>query len=391
MVTGSLQIKKEKYYAVLNLSDENGARRQKWVPTGYSVAGHNKRAAQKALANLIEQYEQLPKAVRTQGKVLFLDYVRSWGEAAAYTYDQITYEGYINCVNVHIIPYFSSAAPSISLQEVTPDHVQAFATHLSAHGNTKTGRGLAPKSVRNYLTVLSQIFEDAVSKKKIKENPCKPVKRPKKVKFHPSFYDADQAKLLFQAVSNEPIGPLIVITTIYGLRRSELLGLKWDSVDFRSKQVTINHVVSRFSTVVEKDDTKTESSRRTYPMPPPVEALLMEAKSRQEHNRAAFRDAYVDTDYVFTWDNGKPYSPDYVTRKFGQLLDKYGLPKIRLHDLRHSCASMLIEKGYNLKDVQAWLGHADISTTGNIYGHLTNKHLSAVGNDLCASLISSQE
>ena len=387
MVTGSLQIKKDKYYAVINLTDETGARKQKWVPTGLSVSGHNKRAAQKILSELIEKYEQLPATVRMQGKINFLDYVRAWTDAAEYTYDRITYEGYKNCVDAHIIPYFSSVSPSISIQEVTPDHIQAFATHLSRCGNVKNGAGLAPKSVRNYLTILSQIFDDAVAKKKIKENPCRLIKRPKKVKFRPSFYDAEQSRALFDAFENEPIGPMIIVTTVYGLRRSEILGLKWDSVDFRNKQVTINHVVSRFKTVVEKDDTKTESSRRTYPMPPPIEAILREELARKKRNRAAFKDAYVDTDYVFTWDNGKPYAPDYLTRKFKQLLRKHGLPEIRLHDLRHSCASMLLEKGYNLKDVQAWLGHADISTTGNIYGHLTNRHLSAVGEDLCGSLI----
>jgi len=386
MITGSLQIKKQKYYAVLNLTDENGERKQKWISTGLSSTGHNKRAAQKALNELIEKYETLPKAAASPGKSLFTEDLADWVEISRYVYDPITWQGYKNCIETQVLPWFRANLPKLKLHEVTPDHIQAFSTHLSREGNRKTGGPLSPKSVRNYLAVLSQVFEDALQKKRIKENPCKQVKRPKKVRFKPSFYDEEQMQALFAALKNEPLLNMIVVTALYGLRRSELLGLKWDSVNFTSKEVTICHVVSRFTTVVEKDDTKTASSHRTYPMPPPIEAIFRAELAKQQRNRALFAEKYVDTDYVFTWDNGKPYAPDYLTRKFNSLLKKYGLQKIRLHDLRHSCASMLLEKGYNLKDVQAWLGHADISTTGNIYGHLTNKHLSAVGADLCASL-----
>lgn len=387
MITGSLQIKKQKYYAVLNLTDQNGERKQKWISTGLSVAGHNKRAAQKRLTELIDQYETLPKAAISPEKSLFTDDLEAWVEASEFIYDPITWQGYKNCIETQVLPWFRSNFPKLRLAEVTPEHIQSFSTHLSREGNRKTGGVLAPKSVRNYLTVLSQVFEDAKQKNRINENPCKQVRRPKKAKFKPSFYDEDQMQALFAAIKDEPIKNMIIVTALYGLRRSELLGLKWDSVNFTRKEVTINHVVSKFTSVVEKDDTKTESSRRIYPMPPPIEDIFREELSKRDKNRDIFGDKYIETDYVFTWDNGKPYTPDYLTRKFSSLLEKYGLQKIRFHDLRHSCASILLEKGYNLKDVQAWLGHADISTTGNIYGHLTSKHLSAVGADLCTTLL----
>ena len=375
MITGSLQTKKQKYYAVLNFTDETGARKQKWISTGLSTTGHNKRAAQRVLAELIEKHESLPPAAREPNQSLFTEDLAAWVASTQYTYDPITWQGYKNCVETQILPWFQANFPKLKLPELTPQHVQAFADHLSSSGN------------RNYLAVLSQVFEHAIRMKRIKENPCKSVQRPKKKKFRPSFYDAEQIKRLFDALKDEPLLNLIVVTAMYGLRRSELLGLKWDSVDFRRKEITIRHVVSRFTTVVEKDGTKTESSMRTYPMPPPIEDILMSEKDKQARNRDIFKEKYLETGYVFTWDDGRPYAPDYLTRKFASLLKKYGLPKIRFHDLRHSCASMLIEKGYNLKDVQAWLGHADISTTGNIYGHLTGRHLAAVGSDLCDTLL----
>lgn len=101
-----------------------------------------------------------------------------------------------------------------------------------------------------------------------------------------------------------------------------------------------------------------------------------------------FGDAYRKNDYVFKWDDGKPYPPDYVTNKFRKLLAKYNLPQIRFHDLRHSCASILIELGYNLKDIQEWLGHSDIDTTGNVYGHLTREHLNGIGDEICGEIFS---
>lgn len=94
------------------------------------------------------------------------------------------------------------------------------------------------------------------------------------------------------------------------------------------------------------------------------------AQEQEQENRKTFGREYVDNDYIFKWDNGRPYSPDFVTRKFDKLLRQYGFPHIRFHELHHSCASTLIAMGFNLKDVQEWLGHSDIKMTANIYSHL---------------------
>lgn len=384
MVTGSLQTKKNIYYAVLNLEDENGKRKQKWISTGYNTTGHNKRAAKKVLDDLIDKYEKTPKPMRVPCGDMFYEYAENWVSTAEFIYDPVTYQGYKSAAQNHIIPFFKKK--NIRLCDVTPEVIQAFSTHLSKAGNLRTGGKLSGKSVRNYLTVLSQICEDAVEKKKIAENPVKYVKKPKKVKYKPSFYAAGQMRQLFSEIDSEPIAPLIIVTAVLGLRRSELLGLKWDSIDFENKEITIRHVVSKFSTVVEKDDTKTEESHRTYHMTPQIEKIFLEAKTTEDRNRRMFGDHYIENDYVFKWDNGKPYAPDYISRKFKKILKKYDLPVIRLHDLRHSCASILLESGHNLKDVQQWLGHSDIQTTGNVYGHLTNDHLKTVGNDICNEL-----
>lgn len=108
-------------------------------------------------------------------------------------------------------------------------------------------------------------------------------------------------------------------------------------------------------------------------MTPDIKELLLKLKAQQEKDKAFFGDMYHDCDYVFRWSDGRPFSPDYVTDKFQKLLKEHKLPKIRFHELRHSAASNLLSMGFSLKDVQEWLGHSDIKTTANIYGHLDAK------------------
>ena len=122
--------------------------------------------------------------------------------------------------------------------------------------------------------------------------------------------------------------------------------------------------------VVEKDRTKNDSSYRTYPLSEENKQILINLKKREDENRKLFGNSYIDNDYIFKWDNGSLYKPDYVSRKFAKILANNNLPPIRFHDLRHSCASLLLSKGCTLKDVQDWMGHADIKMTCNIYGHL---------------------
>lgn len=385
MITGSLQIKKNMYYAVLNITDKDGVRKQKWIPTKLSVDGHNKRAAKKFLDDTITEYQDKSFEVATVKKEPLAEYAEKWIIYAERVYDPITFQGYKIGVESHIVPYFKRR--KVAIQDLTPEIVEDFSAHMSECGNVKTGGGLSNKSVRNYLTVLSVICDDAVNKKKISENPVSKIKRPKKQKFKPSFYASSQMRNLFQLIQGEKLAPLITVTALYGLRRSELLGLKWDSIDFNNKQVVIKHVVCRCSSIVEKDDTKTDDSYRVYPMTPEIEKIFTDAKAMEELKEKLLGDKYIKNDYVFKWDSSKPYSPDYITKTFHKILERHGMPDIRLHDLRHSCASILLESGHNLKDVQQWLGHSDIQTTGNVYGHLTNQHLKSVGSDLCAELL----
>ena len=128
--------------------------------------------------------------------------------------------------------------------------------------------------------------------------------------------------------------------------------------------------MSKVTKTVAKDKTKTASSYRSFPLTEEAAAIFRKAFDEQEENRKLFGKSYQRNEYVFKWPDGHPFSPDYVSREFPKLLKKYNLPRIRFHELRHSCASLLLNNGFALKDVQEWMGHSDIEVTANIYGHI---------------------
>ena len=134
--------------------------------------------------------------------------------------------------------------------------------------------------------------------------------------------------------------------------------------------VSIKHTVVKGKDIVLKDTTKNDSSRRTYPMSDEIKKIFLNQKKLEEENRKKYKKTYKENDYVFKWDDGELYRPDYLTRRFKKLLEENNMPKLRFHDLRHSCASVLASNGYQLKDVQEWLGHSDIGVTANTYTNL---------------------
>ena len=204
----------------------------------------------------------------------------------------------------------------------------------------------------------------------ISTNPCDLITLPQLQRYEYHFYNAEQVSPLFETIKDEPIYPLIRTTVVYGLRRSEVLGLKWDSVNFDNNSIIIKHTVSMGTSVVEKDKTKNATSYRSFPLTDNIKQLFLNAKENEEKNKKYFGNTYIKNNYIFKWDDGRPYAPTDITHKFNDILAKYSLPHIRFHELRYSCASLLIAMGFTLKDIQEWLGHADIKMTANIYSHL---------------------
>ena len=370
-MTGSLQIKNNKYYIVLN-TYENGKRKIKWINTDLPVKG-NKTRAQKLLREALEEYEQAEE-LRAQQKanranLPFVDAIKMW-----YTDKAEDFEHPIDDENLmrnHIFPYFEKK--KFLLCEINKDNLQAFINEKARNGRIDGKGGLAPRSLKLIKNIINQTLLYCVAEGIIPNNPCQFVKLPACERYEAKFYTKSQIDELLEKIKDEPLYPLVRLTALYGLRRSEALGLCWDCVNFEAETITIRRTVSRVTTIVAKDKTKNNASRRSFPMTPDVKELLLNLKAQQEKDKEFFGDTYHDCDYVFRWSDGRPFSPDYVMGKFQSLLKAHGMPKIRFHEPRHSAASNLLSLGFSLKDVQEWPGHSDIKTTANIYGHLDAK------------------
>ena len=258
----------------------------------------------------------------------------------------------------------------LKLCEVTPQVLDEFQEKILLEGYTTN-------TVIHYHAIFGKAFKDAVRKDYLETNPILKVDRPKKNSFRPNFYSKDEVQQLLEVSQDDPLHLCILITAYYGLRRSEVLGLKWSSIDFERKSITINHKVTeqlvngKYVPVV-SDVMKNKTSCRTLPLIPAVEKELLKQKEKQQLYRKLFKKSYSTEylDFVCTDQEGKLIRPNFVTEHFDWLLTKYGLKHIRFHDLRHSCASLLYANGVSLKEIQEWLGHSDISTTSNIYTHL---------------------
>ena len=211
----------------------------------------------------------------------------------------------------------------------------------------------------------------------IEVNPIFKVEKPKKNAFIGNFYNVDEIDKLFEAAKGTYLEIPILLGAFYGFRRSEIVGLRWKMIDFDENTITINHTITVTTIdgerhIMAEDRAKTKSSLRTLPLVAPVKEKLAVLKEQQESYRMKFKKSYNKnyTDYVCVDELGNLIMPDYITNAFPALLKRKGLRKIRFHDLRHTCASLLLKNGVSMKQIQEWLGHSDFATTANIYSHL---------------------
>lgn len=380
-MTGSLQIKNGKYYAVLNLKVD-GKRKQKWVNMNLSEKC-SKKERDKKFRDILHQYETNPQL--NNSTVLFPEYVTMWLKEAKIKVDTVTYQHYANDANNHIIPYFKNSKTKVI--DMNRQTLQDYFNTKFENGRLNGKGGLSAKTLRHHKNIIHQTLELAVMNKIISSNPCNNITLPKVEKNTYKFFNLEETKQFLDAVKNEPLYLLYLFTALYGLRRSEVLGIKWDSIDINAKRLTIQHTRTRCNEIIEKDKTKTKSSLRSFPLSDDVVNLLVKLKLQENRNKKLFGKDYVSNNYVFKWDDGRPYDPDYITHKFSKTLQKYGFKHIAFHGLRHSCGSLLNEQGFTLKDIQEWLGHADIQTTANIYLHLDTKRKENISNSISSVLI----
>lgn len=365
MVAGRLQEKKGLFYMVLSYNDMDRKRQQPWFSTGLPIKG-NKKRAEKMLSELRSTF-QIPTKADMDANILFADYLEEWLEIAKSRVKIATYCSYSTMIKKTIAPYFREK--KITLKDLEARHIQTFYTEQL--------QKVKPNTVIHYHANIHSALKYAVRTDRILVNPADKIDRPKKNDFSPGFYDADEMEKLFAVVKGHKLELPVMFGSFYGLRREEVIGLKWDAIDFEQETITIRHTVTSVqldgkTLVIEQDSAKTKSSMRTLPLVEQFKTFLMQVKEAQDVNKRICGNAYnYEYDgYIIVDELGNRMKPGYITTGFPRLLEKNGLRRIRFHDLRHSCASLLISNGVPMKQIQEWLGHSDFSTTANIYAHL---------------------
>lgn len=365
MVAGHLREKSGYYYAVLNYTDSLGKRKTKWISTGLTVKGNKKRAEAILMDARRNFNPEEPKVMN--GDILFADYMEKWLDIIKSSVAVPTFASYSTTVKKIVAPYFREK--EVTLKNLTAKDIQEF--YLSELER------VSPSSVIHYHANIHKALKYAVKIDLIDVNPADKVERPKKDRYVGSFYDADEVNALFEAAKGSKLELPILFGAFYGLRRSEAIGLKWDAIDFDQNTITIRHTVTSCDldgkrVLVASDTTKTKSSMRTLPLVPFMRERLLTLKEEQQENRRLCGRSYIKEylEYVCVNEIGDLIKPHYVTESFPKLLKTNGMRQIRYHDLRHSCASLLLANGVPMKQIQEWLGHSDFSTTANIYAHL---------------------
>lgn len=399
-MTGTLQIIEQKsgnsyYYVKLCYKDpRKDGWRYKTLATGYPTK-NNKRKAEAMIPVFIEKYSYLEELSANHNSAVNPDvtlctYMDMWLKDKEIDLKQPTFEAYTYRVN-RIKEYFLPTNPK--LVDITPKMLDTYFKYCLKYGKTnqktKEKEPLSVRSVRSYKSILYAVFNQALIDGLLKVNPTVGVN------VHGKKNSDYSEELLF--LTEEEIGDLLqfiakyyprllgitFMGAYYGLRRSEILGLKWSAINFYKKTVSISHTVVRVKSTSACDTTKTTSSRRVLNLFSTAEKCLLKIKAEQEENRSFYGNTYKNHDgYIFTWEDGTLYDPNYISKLFEKATAEYGRPEITLHKLRHSCASMLINKGWDIKKLQYWLGHADTQTTLNIYAHFNRQRLNTSDNDL---------
>ena len=266
----------------------------------------------------------------------FTSFLRDWLKMMKTQVAVTTYSAYANVMLNRIIPYFDEHHPSIRLNAITAKHIQDYYTYEMEVNH------VSANTVKHRHANIHKALSYAYKTDMIQTNPADKVELPKVEKYSGNVYNKKQLEELFQAIKGDPAEFGVVTAAFYGLRRSEVVGLKWDAVDFEKKTITIKHTIQQTKVdgklqIVPCDRTKTKSSCRTLPLVAPYEAILLKMRENQKENRKLCGSCYCTDylDYIYVNEIGEIIKPDYLTTHFKAFLEEHNMPHIRFHDLRH--------------------------------------------------------
>ena len=378
MTAGSLQIKNGKYYAVLSYKNKEGKRVQKWIGLGIELVDGKKKecdfrakealhALQRSFVPPEEEGNMAPSVMYSD--MPFCDFLILWLRFKKRKIEITTYSGYEMSLTKNIIPYFEKL--NLKLSEFNAFHLESYCEYRLDSVSAKT--------VIAEFNIIHGALKYAFTHDLIPGNPADKVEKPKYVMHEADCYDEEELQEFLEKTKDCKYSLVYQITASYGLRRGEVLGLRWKSIDFKNNRFVIDNTlietrIGGKKQIIGRDHAKTEKSIRAFALTPDVREALLELKAQQERDREMCGNSY-NTDflgYVFVDSMGNIFHPDTVSRSFGEILEKYGLRKITFHGLRHSNASILNAAGVPLLELSKWLGHSNTAITEKYYIHLYN-------------------
>ena len=341
--------------------------------TGLRLKGNKKKAEEIGEAFLQEvkekfnnayQKEEIEKNFEKKEKIKFLNFLEQSITNNKNSIEYTTYKSYRD--QQKIIERFFSVK-NLDLENVTVADILDFYNYLSnVRKNTNN-------TVIHYHALLRKTFTEAYIRKLIKENIMLEIPRPKKEKYISEVFNLKEINIFLNHIKGHRFELEMNLALFYGFRRSELLGLRFSVIDFDNNTILVNTKItsSEKEKLVPKQKMKNDSSYRIMPLLDSIKKLIIQRMERIKKDKHFFKNIYTKKweGFICVGENGELIKPDRVTRTFRKLINECGLKKIRLHDLRHSCATLLYEQDIQLKDIQMWLGHSDIQTTANIYSH----------------------
>ncbi len=367
-MTASIQIKNNKYYIVLNWTDKNKKRRQKWIKTDLSASGNNKRKAEKLRIEALTTWQDKDKE-ENETEMKFSTFIKEWLEITKNSISDNTYFSYRQTIHNSICPYFERI--DIKLADLKPYHIQDFYVYKMS-----TER-VSANTIHHYHANIHKALDFAVKSELISVNPSDKVDLPKKKKHIAQFYTIDEMQVLLKNTKGTPIETVVLLASWFGLRRGEIIGLKWESIDFANGILSITGTVrdkgksgSKIKNLRYEPTAKNHSSIRSFPMPKQAIEYLKHLKGIQDKRK--LNDGYNHKwdEFVCVRENGDLIPLEYVSRAFPKLCEKSGLKRLKLHELRHTNISLLLKNGASMKELQEWAGHSNYSTTANIYAHI---------------------
>lgn len=378
IVKGCLVEKKGRYYATIYYY-KNGQRITETRATGITVNSHKKKEAEKIKNQLImAKQAELEQCAEENGKHSFSDCFEKWIEYKSQQVEKTTASAYADRGKT-AIEYFREK--NMMIEDLQPKDLIHFYEWELKNGrrnvySENASRELSRRTVSDHATLIKSFLNDAVVQGIIKINPADKVSVPRTKQNNvkeATYMDLELANTFLKFLKKEEKYKVLYyisrIGIYYGLRRSEILGLKWSAIDFNKNEIEIRHTVVRAdNNVIERDNVKSESSHRYLPLLEDIKADLEELRVWQIE-----QGIYSDKGYIFLWKDGEQYDPDYITKLFKKAVKECDfVPQgLTLHKLRHSCCAILFQEGWDLGEVQNWLGHSDISVTANIYNHVS--------------------